>query len=471
VINALREVGDRIAEFAKLTDQDTVLRAQLAAEADALRHASNRCQAGFTAHIEQVSLIQTGAEHLTALVRRQARRSSLAQPAWLLGEVRHTAWANGAFTTQGLSEVSQGMRVAREVSLWALRVLAGIMIAGSLASATRFEQWWIRIWDFPRLQIFIVLAVLAVLVAAFDRKTRPMLPLVLAICAGWQAYRIFPHSFLAPTEVASADARTTSASCIRAFAFNVLQDNRDYAAALDLIRSEKPDILLLTETDAAWAEALDPVLRDYPHRLGRPLSNTYGMMFASRFPLSDGSIQDLAMPDTPSVMATLKVDEQDVRFFGIHPHPPRLGSDTDERDYELLKVGKLLENDQRPVLVLGDFNDVAWSNTSELFKSTARLLDPRIGRGSYATFPSNMIWLAWPLDHVFVSEHFLLKDMRVLHDVGSDHRAIVSDLCLDRKRARALNDTPEGADSGDGEDARDIAKDYVEDRQEKAAGN
>ena len=123
------------------------------------------------------------------------------------------------------------------------------------------------------------------------------------------------------------------------------------------------------------------------------------------------------------------------------------------------------------MLVLGDFNDVAWSNTSELFKSTARLLDPRIGRGSYATFPSNMIWLAWPLDHVFVSEHFLLKDMRVLRDVGSDHRAIVIDLCLDRNRARALNDTPERADSGDREDARDIAKDYVEDRQEKAAGN
>ena len=256
---------------------------------------------------------------------------------------------------------------------------------------------------------------------------------------------------------------------MRVFAFNVLQDNRDYAAALDLIRSEKPDILLLTETDAAWAEALEPVLREYPHRLDRPLSNTYGMMFASRFPLSDGSIQDLAKPDTPSVMATLKVDGQDVRFIGIHPHPPRPGSDTDERDYELLKVGRILEQEQRAVLVLGDFNDVAWSNTSELFKMTARLLDPRIGRGSFATFPSNMIWLAWPLDHVFVSKHFLLKDMRVLRDVGSDHRAIVSDLCLDPARARALNDTPEKADSDDREDAQDISADYVEARQEKAA--
>ncbi len=367
--------------------------------------------------------------------------------------------------------MSQGSRVARNAGVWALRIIAVIMIAGSLASATWFEQWWIRVWDFPRLQIFIALVVLAILTATFDRKTRPLLPIALAICASWQAYRIFPHSSLAATEVASADARSDGARCLRVFAFNVLQDNRDYAAALDLIRSEKPDILLLTETDAAWAEALEPVLQGYPHRLDRPLPNTYGMMFASRFPMSDASIQDLAKPDTPSVMATLKIDGQDVRFIGIHPHPPRPGIDTDERDYELIKVGRLLEKERRPTLVVGDFNDVAWSNTSELFKRTARLLDPRIGRGSYATFPSNMIWLAWPLDHVFVSEHFLLKDMRVLRNVGSDHRAIASDLCLDPKRAKAVNDTPERADSADREDAKDITEDYVEDRQKKAAGN
>lgn len=345
------------------------------------------------------------------------------------------------------------------------------MIIGSLASATWFAQWWVRIWDFPRLQILIAMVLLAVLAAVYDRKTRPLLPLALAICAGWQAYRIFPHSFLAPTEVASADARSDNAACMRIFAFNVLQDNRNYTATLDEIRRENPDIILLTETDEAWAQALAPVLEAYPHRLDRPLANTYGMMFASRFPVSEASIQDLAMPDTPSVIATLTIDGRQVRFFGIHPHPPRPGIDTEERDFELLKVGRLAGAEQRPVMVVGDFNDVAWSNTSELFKRTGRLLDPRIGRGSFATFPSSMIWLAWPLDHIFVSEHFLLKDMRVLRHIGSDHRAVVSDLCLDPTRAERLNDTPETTDRIDRAMARQIGEDYVEARQEKAAGD
>lgn len=79
VLNAFREVEDRLAVFANLTDQDRAQRAQRAAVADALRHAGNRYRAGYTAYIEQVdaqrallgvelSLIQTRADELTTLV-------------------------------------------------------------------------------------------------------------------------------------------------------------------------------------------------------------------------------------------------------------------------------------------------------------------------------------------------------------------------------------------------------------------
>lgn len=68
-----------MAVLANLTEQETSLRAQRVAVADALRHASNRYRAGYTAYIEQVdaqrallgvdlSLIQTKADELTTLV-------------------------------------------------------------------------------------------------------------------------------------------------------------------------------------------------------------------------------------------------------------------------------------------------------------------------------------------------------------------------------------------------------------------
>ena len=79
VLNAFREVEDRIAALSSLAEQEQALQAQQAAVADALRHARNRYRAGYTPYIEQVdaqrallgvelSLVQVRADELTTLV-------------------------------------------------------------------------------------------------------------------------------------------------------------------------------------------------------------------------------------------------------------------------------------------------------------------------------------------------------------------------------------------------------------------
>lgn len=79
VLEAFREVEDRMALFANLKEQETALEAQQTAVADALRHARNRYRAGYTPYIEQVdaqrallgvelSLVQVRADELTTLI-------------------------------------------------------------------------------------------------------------------------------------------------------------------------------------------------------------------------------------------------------------------------------------------------------------------------------------------------------------------------------------------------------------------
>jgi endonuclease/exonuclease/phosphatase (EEP) superfamily protein YafD len=100
---------------------------------------------------------------------------------------------------------------------------------------------------------------------------------------------------------------------------------------------------------------------------------------------------------------------------------PNYNPRSTERDAELLIIGREMKQKQVPAVVLGDLNDVAWSQTNDLFRATSGLLDPRIGRGFYHTFNAKWPLIRFPLDHFFHSRHFRLVDFRRLPKFGSDH--------------------------------------------------
>lgn len=165
-----------------------------------------------------------------------------------------------------------------------------------------------------------------------------------------------------------------------------------------------------------------------------------------------------------------------VTLFGVHPRPPGIKipdeetdddigedegdedeederEDSDLRDAELLLVARDVKQlEQAPVIVAGDFNDVAWSRTTHLFQRMGGLLDPRVGRGLFNTFDATHYrFLRYPLDHIFASEHFFLVEMRRLPGIGSDHFPIL--VVLDyNPDASAGNDEPQQA-AGDEEKA------------------
>ena len=352
----------------------------------------------------------------------------------------------------------------RTAGIWLLRSVALILLGGSLLSTTDLNQWWIRIWDFPRIQVLLGLFATGSALWFLDRAWRPWLPLVLAGATVWQAYRIAPYTSLAAVEVAQVtSAQAAVDGCFSLLTLNVLQDNRDYSRTTELIRRLDPDIVLLTETDQAWADAVAGVLADYPGQIQRPLDNTYGILFASKLPMFDAAIQDLAQKDTPSVIATLRAGEHQFLIVGLHPRPPHPKQDTEERDAEIVVAARRSQDVGIPVLAIGDFNDVAWSDTTRLFKDLGSFLDPRVGRGTYATFPADYIWLGWPLDHLFVTEEFLLDEMRVGDPVGSDHRPVFARLCLAPALASRRNKDAERPSADDEAEANEVMEEFEED--------
>jgi endonuclease/exonuclease/phosphatase (EEP) superfamily protein YafD len=314
----------------------------------------------------------------------------------------------------------------------ALLVLAGLLVLVSFLPLWQTDRWWVRQWDYPRLQVAGLLLIVVVALFLVDRgRSKGFWAMIAGSAAAlaWQANHFIAYLPPYPKQVASAK-NCPPGRQIALLNANVLMTNHDYGRLLDLVRRRDPDVILLLEADRAWEGAVAGLARRYPYRLADPVPNTYGMILMSRLPM-EGRISYLLQPGVPSAHGRLQLPGgQWVDFHGLHPEPPWPGDDSGERDAELVTVGRLVRNAGRAAIVMGDLNDVAWSRTSRLFKKVAGMGDPRIGRGFYPTFNANYPLLRWPLDHLFVSPHFELISIDLQGDIGSDHFPIFFRLCL-----------------------------------------
>ncbi len=343
--------------------------------------------------------------------------------------------------------------------------LAILVILATLIPLSPKEYWWIRIFDFPRLQI---IAAGIVCLAGFmyiepaKGNFGLMVEIALAASILYQSWRIYPYTLLSPKKVLDSKQKDDRSSQISIVVTNVLMTNRNYAACLKMLRDADPDVILAVETDQRWQENLRELEKDYPYTVLQPLENTYGMLLYSKLKLINPEIRFLLEPDVPSVHTIIELSNgAPVVFHGLHPRPPAPEeADTSvPRDAELIVVGFDVEKNPVPTIVAGDLNDVAWSHTSKLFRKNSGLLDPRIGRGLFATFNAFFPLFRWPLDHVFHTCDFKIISLERLGKIGSDHFPICIHLSYEPE-SKHEQEKPE-ADSSDREEA--------EDKLEKAA--
>lgn len=310
-----------------------------------------------------------------------------------------------------------------------------ILLILTILPLSRYEAWWVRGLDFPRLQLFLALLftlVLELLLLDLSSWQTWGLIVVVLVCLGYQAWWIVPYTRIFPLEVNAAN-NSDSKGRIKIITANVLMTNRNAQALIALIRECRPDILVTLESDIWWQTQLDVLEIDYPYTIKCPLDNLYGMHVYSRFPMMNTQIEYLVEPDKPSMHALVLLPSgHKVRIHFLHPAPPSPteNSESSERDAELVIIAKSVADTNVPAIVTGDLNDVAWSATTRLFRKISGLLDPRVGRGMFNTFHAHYWFLRWPLDHLFHSKHFSLQNLERLRSFGSDHYALFTELVL-----------------------------------------
>jgi endonuclease/exonuclease/phosphatase (EEP) superfamily protein YafD len=348
-------------------------------------------------------------------------------------------------------------------------------LVGTLLPLLRETAWWIRIFDFPRLQIVVVaLLTIAGGVALGWHELHGYwgrgLLAALVVAVVYQAFRIVPYTPVASKQIGDS-TRADGPRHLSLAVMNVLQYNKQGARALKVLQEIDPDLIMAVETDQWWYEQLKPLETTHPYTCHEPLDNTYGLLFFSRLPLEDCEIKYLLDDDVPSLHGRVQLPDGKtwVRLYGLHPKPPAPAESktSTKRDAELLLVGKEIDQRDEPTIVFGDMNDVAWSHTSELFRRISGLLDPRVGRGLLPTFHAEYMMLRWPLDHVFVSPDFKVDDIQRLPYVGSDHFPIYLKLSYEPQDKAAQEENCEQADIEDFQEAEEKIQEGFEEEDEE----
>lgn len=345
-----------------------------------------------------------------------------------------------------------------------LAVISSFLILTVFISLVRSDFWVYKVLEYPRLQKLFLIVLITASWLFFWPLQKVGFQIIFAgliLSIIYLIYKIWPYTRFAKREmrrVKSIDPKNE----FKIFSANVLQDNTQYATMLEHIKSTDPDIIFLLETNSAWYNATKSLEKNYPHSLIAPLENTYGLLLYSRLELKSAKIEFLVKKDIPSVNAILVLPSgQKVQLWGLHPEPPVPSESlySTAKDKELMKVALKAKECTLPCIVFGDLNDVAWSHTTELFRKTSNLLDPRRGRGFYNTFSAHHWFIRFPLDYIFCSKEFSLINMRRLPKNGSDHFATITHLAL-RLDLTTRQDPPE-ADEKELQEAKEIASQPV----------
>ncbi len=347
-------------------------------------------------------------------------------------------------------------------------VFSGILILLSVLPFIQSQHWIFRVVEFVKLQLLVFqLPALAIgfYLVGEDSWIWWLQGVQLALIV-YHAYILIRYTKFWRRE--KYEKGKDASDSIKVISCNVLQFNSAYHRFIELIKKEQPNIFLTMESDAAWEKALRELESDYPNFEKVTLDNTYGMHFYTNLKINKCEVHYFVADDIPSIEAELETaDGHRFIFFAVHPPPPSPTEEetSKERDGDLLSVAKRVRDYKMPVVVTGDFNNVAWAKSSLLFKKTSRLIDARIGRGILSTFHANYWFFRVPLDLLFHSPTVFIDKLFIYPSVGSDHFPMGCTFFIDRYSEEQAEDI-EHLEAGDMADVNEMIAEGKEEESE-----
>ena len=300
-----------------------------------------------------------------------------------------------------------------------LQAAAVVTVVFSLGTLLPVDHFTVQLFTHFRLQYTIIAFLLC---AAFIVMREGRHAIVLLVAAALNASFVIPWYADAATDIGASEFKVLNA--------NVHANNGAHEKLLDLIATEQPDLVVLQEVTPEWAESLQHLVADYPHRLVEPRVDAFGIALLSRFPLTSTVSVDSGPQSRPTLVVTVSVGDGEITVIGTHPTMPLPQSRYEARNAQLEQIGKLLQRAQNPRILIGDLNASLWDLHYESLENRTWLRNARKGFGVVPTWPTFLPFAMIPIDHVLVSEDIGVVDIRTGPRIGSDHLPLVVTLTL-----------------------------------------
>lgn len=205
---------------------------------------------------------------------------------------------------------------------------------------------------------------------------------------------------------------------------NVNSSNDKYIDTANYIKNENPDILALEEINSEWLAALSKTLKDYPYRKYIPRSDNFGIGLYSKIAPDEMSIQYYGSAEVPSVRAEIIFENTPVTLLFTHPVPPISLDYFRMRNEQLDDITSHRSKFQESLILIGDLNTTSWSYYYQNFIKKMKLVDTRKGFGLQTTWPTMIPALSITIDHILVSDDFVVLERKVGNHIGSDHKPV-----------------------------------------------
>lgn len=175
---------------------------------------------------------------------------------------------------------------------------------------------------------------------------------------------------------------------------------------------------------------------------GKPKRNSYGLAIFSRYPIvNDGKVFE-AQHTNGAIFADIKYNSDTVRIYNCHLESMKIDSESLdnidgvkekyrqtlgklhrgslERSKQLKVLEEHIANSPHPVIVMGDFNEIPYSNTYFRLSKTLKNAFETAGRGFGFTYNKILFFLR--IDHIFTSQSLKAVDFKTHREVDySDH--------------------------------------------------